>query len=85
MQVMLINVLVFVSLLLIKKALVLAVYEVYYQALYQYLGLPASWEACLHQPWSMVTHFGVHEHFFGTIGSLLLLICFWTGNHEFLG
>ena len=76
MQVILINVLVFVALLLIKTAWVLTGYEAHYQTLYQYLSLPASWKAFLHQPWSIVTYFWVHEHFFGTIWSLLLLYAF---------
>ena len=43
MQIILINGLVFIALLLIKTALVLAGYKAYYQALYQFLRLPASW------------------------------------------
>lgn len=85
MQIILINALIFAALLLIKTALVLAGHEIYYQALYQFLSLPASWQSFLHQPWSIITHFWVHEHFFITIWSLLLLHAFGQPIMQSLG
>jgi len=73
MQVLLLNALSFFALLLLKIVLVVAGCETAYTALCQSLVLPASWSACLHQPWSLLTHFWVHVSFFNTLWGLLLL------------
>ncbi|MEM7383257.1 MAG: rhomboid family intramembrane serine protease [Bacteroidota bacterium] len=76
MQIILIHGLIFVSLLLIKILLILAGYEARYQALYQSLSLPASWQTFLYRPWSIFTHFWIQEYFWNTFWSLLLLNAF---------
>ena len=76
MQIILIHGLIFTALLFIKILLLLAGYEAYYQALYQRLSLPASWQVFLHQPWSIFTHFWIHDYFWSTLWSLFLLNVF---------
>jgi membrane associated rhomboid family serine protease len=76
MQLILLNGLVFVSLLLIKTGLVLAGYEGWYQVLFRYLTLPAAWEAFLQHPWSLFTYFWVHDAFFDVVWHLLFLYSF---------
>ena len=76
MQIILIHGLIFTALLFIKILLMLAGYEAYYQALYQRLSLPASWQVFLHQPWSIFTHFWIHDYFWSTLWSLFLLNVF---------
>jgi membrane associated rhomboid family serine protease len=73
MQVLLLNALGFLLLLLLKIVLVIGGYEATYTALCQSLALPASWSACLHQPWALLTHCWVHVSFFPTLCGLLLL------------
>ena len=73
MQIILLNALSFFALLLLKIVLVVIGYETAYLALYQRVVLPASWSACLHQPWALLTHCWVHVSFFSTLWGLLLL------------
>ena len=76
MQIILINGLACTALLFIKILLILAGYEAYYQALCHSLSLPASWQDFLHQPWSIFTHFWIHEYFWSALWSLCLLTVF---------
>lgn len=72
-QVILLNALSFLTLLLLKIVLTIMGYEKAYLALYQRVALPASWSACLHQPWALLTHYWVHVSFFSTLWGLLFL------------
>jgi membrane associated rhomboid family serine protease len=73
MQVILLNALSFFTLLMLKVVLTVIGYEKAYLALYQHVALPASWSACLYQPWALLTHFWVHVSFFSTLWGLLFL------------
>ncbi|OJW71791.1 MAG: hypothetical protein BGO68_03270 [Candidatus Amoebophilus sp. 36-38] len=75
-QLIIIHALVFITLVMAKAICVLLGYESYYQAIYQYLILPASWESFLHQPWSIFTYFWIHERFFSIIWNALFLYAF---------
>jgi membrane associated rhomboid family serine protease len=75
-QLIIIHALVFVTLVMAKAIGVLLGYESYYQAAYQYLILPASWESFLRQPWSIFTYFWIHERFFSIIWNALFLYAF---------
>lgn len=73
MQIILLNGLSFVSLLVLKTVLVMAGKEAVYATLCRTLALPASWAACAHQPWSLLTHSWLHTDFWALLwGSLLL-------------
>lgn len=75
-QLILIHALVFFVLVVSKAFCVLFGYETYYQRIYQYLVLPASWKVFLEQPWSIFTYFWIHEQFFSIIWNSLFLYAF---------
>jgi len=76
MQLILIHVLVFCILVVSKAMCVLLGYEIYYQRIYQYLILPASWKIFLRQPWSIFTYFWIYEQFFSIIWNAFFLHTF---------
>lgn len=76
MQLVIIHALVFIILVIFKAACALLNYEKYYQLVYGYLVLPASWNAFLQQPWSIFTYFWIQEKFFVTIWNLAFLYAF---------
>ncbi|MCU0318183.1 MAG: rhomboid family intramembrane serine protease [Amoebophilaceae bacterium] len=73
MQIILLNALSFFTLLVLKVVLTVIGYEKAYLALYRHVALPASWSACLYQPWALLTHCWVHVSFFSTLWGLLFL------------
>ena len=73
MQILLLNACSFSVLLLLKIVLVVGGHGATYTVLCQSLALPASWSACLRQPWALLTHFWVHVSFIPTLWGLLLL------------
>jgi membrane associated rhomboid family serine protease len=75
-QLILIHVIVFCLLIISKAICVLLGYEIYYQHIYQYLILPASWETFLQQPWSVFTYFWIHEQFFSVVWNSFFLYSF---------
>ena len=76
MQIILINVSIFIFFVLIKVVLVIAGYETYYQTLYQHLCLSSSWITFLHHPWTLFTYSWVHIDFFPTLWRMLMLHSF---------
>jgi membrane associated rhomboid family serine protease len=75
-QLILIHTLVFFILIISRAFCVLFGYEIYYQRIYQYLILPANWNAFLEQPWSIFTYFWIHEQFLSIIWNSLFLYAF---------
>lgn len=75
-QLMLIHLLVFAALVMTKAVCVLLGYTNYYQALYQALILPASWQSFLQQPWSLLTYCWVHDQFWSLLWDMAFLYAF---------
>ena len=73
MQIILLNVLSFLSLLVLKTGLVLVGEKAAYLALLQSLMLPSSWKLYLQQPWTLMTYGWVHTSFFATLWGLAIL------------
>ena len=84
-QIILINIIVFLSLLILKVFLVLGGGENIYRAIITKLMLPADLGTLLIQPWTILTYFFTHEGFLHIIFNMLFL--FWFGRiiTEFLG
>ena len=84
-QIIIINVVIFVVLLVLKVVLVISQHPEIYQAIVSKLMLPASIPYLLKQPWTIVTYFFTHEGFLHIIFNMLFL--FWFGRiiQEFLG
>ena len=84
-QIIIINVVIFVVLLVLKVLLVVSEQAAIYEAIRSKLMLPASIPYLLKQPWTVVTYFFTHEGFLHIIFNMLFL--FWFGRiiQEFLG
>ncbi len=84
-QIIIINVVIFVVLLVLKVLLVVSEQGALYEAIRSKLMLPASIPYLLKQPWTVVTYFFTHEGFLHIIFNMLFL--FWFGRiiQEFLG
>ncbi len=84
-QIIIINVVIFVVLLVLKVLLVVSEQGTLYEAIRSKLMLPASIPYLLKQPWTIVTYFFTHEGFLHIIFNMLFL--FWFGRiiQEFLG
>lgn len=90
MQIILLNVLGFLSLLLLRTGLVLAGKQVAYTALLQSLVLPSSWTSYLQQPWTLLTYSWVPTSFFTMLWGLVVLytlgqvVVNLAGNRHFM-
>ncbi|MFT5641694.1 MAG: membrane associated rhomboid family serine protease [Cyclobacteriaceae bacterium] len=84
-QIIMINLIMFVGLIVLKVFLVISGYENIYQLLVSKLMLPASVGEFIFQPWSLVTYFFTHEGFFHVIFNMLFLYWFGQIINEFLG
>lgn len=84
-QIILINVIVFVALIVFKVVFVLAGLSEIYSSFLGYLMLPADFGTFIFQPWSLITYFFTHEGFLHIIFNMLFL--FWFGRliQDFLG
>ncbi|MBV6641787.1 MAG: rhomboid family intramembrane serine protease [Cyclobacteriaceae bacterium] len=84
-QIIIINVVIFVVLLVLKVLLVVSEQGATYEVIRSKLMLPASIPYLLKQPWTVVTYFFTHEGFLHIIFNMLFL--FWFGRiiQEFLG
>ncbi|MEQ8714188.1 MAG: rhomboid family intramembrane serine protease [Cyclobacteriaceae bacterium] len=84
-QIILINVIVFVALIVLKVVLVLSGLSGVYESFRNYLMLPADFTSFIFQPWSLITYFFTHEGFLHIIFNMLFL--FWFGRliQDFLG
>lgn len=84
-QIILINLAVFVTLIILKVLLTLTGGVGAYGTLMSYLMLPASIPEFLRKPWTLVTYFFLHERFFHILFNLLFLYWFGRIIKEFLG
>lgn len=85
MQIILINVIVFVSLIVMKVVFTLSGFESVYATILSKLMLPANFTTYIFQPWSIVTYFFTHEGFLHIIFNMLFLYWFGKIIHDFLG
>lgn len=84
-QIIIINVLIFVVLLVLKVLLVVSEQGAIYELIRSKLMLPASIPLLLKQPWTVVTYFFTHERFLHIIFNMLFLYWFGRIIQEFLG
>jgi membrane associated rhomboid family serine protease len=84
-QIILINVIVFLTLIVLKVILVLSGGEDIYRAILTRLMLPANLGTYITQPWSIITYFFSHEGLFHILFNMLFLYWFGKLIAEFLG
>lgn len=84
-QIILINIVVFVTLILLKVVLTMSGAREVYETIMQWLMLPASIPAFLKKPWTLVTYFFLHERFFHILFNMLFLYWFGRIIKQFLG
>jgi membrane associated rhomboid family serine protease len=84
-QIILINVIVFLVLIFLKVILVLSGGEGVYRAIITKLMLPANLGDFIFQPWSIFTYFFAHEGLFHILFNMLFLYWFGKLIAEFLG
>jgi membrane associated rhomboid family serine protease len=84
-QIILINVIVFLVLIFLKVILVLSGGEGVYRAIITKLMLPANLGDFILQPWSIFTYFFAHEGLFHILFNMLFLYWFGKLIAEFLG
>ncbi|MEQ8417909.1 MAG: rhomboid family intramembrane serine protease [Imperialibacter sp.] len=84
-QLIMINVIIFVALIIFKVILVLSGNTDVYQVILRQFMLPASIDSFIVKPWTLLTYFFTHEGFFHIIFNMLFL--FWFGKIivEYLG
>jgi membrane associated rhomboid family serine protease len=84
-QLIMINVIIFVALIIFKVILVLSGNPDIYQMILRQFMLPASIDSFIVKPWTLLTYFFTHEGFFHIIFNMLFL--FWFGKIivEYLG
>ncbi|WP_339791248.1 MAG: rhomboid family intramembrane serine protease [Imperialibacter sp.] len=84
-QLIMINVIIFVALIIFKVILVLSGNPDVYQTILRQFMLPASIDSFIVKPWTLLTYFFTHEGFFHIIFNMLFL--FWFGKIivEYLG
>jgi len=84
-QLILINVIVFVALLILKVLLVLSGSEQIYALILEQLTLPSSLDKLIYRPWSVITYFFIHEGFLHILWNMLILYWFGKLIKDFLG
>jgi membrane associated rhomboid family serine protease len=84
-QIILINVIVFLALIFLKVILFLSGGENVYHAIITRLMLPANLGTFLLQPWTIITYFFTHEGFLHILFNMLFLYWFGRLIAEFLG
>ncbi|CAD5274252.1 MULTISPECIES: rhomboid family intramembrane serine protease [unclassified Imperialibacter] len=84
-QLIMINVIIFVALIIFKVILVLSGNPDVYQTILRQFMLPASIDSFIVKPWTLLSYFFTHEGFFHIIFNMLFL--FWFGKIivEYLG
>lgn len=85
MQIILINLAVFVVLIVLRVLLTLTGGAGAYDTMMHWLMLPSSVPEFLTRPWTLVTYFFLHERFFHILFNLLFLYWFGKIVKEFLG
>jgi membrane associated rhomboid family serine protease len=84
-QIISINVIIFLALIVSKVVFTLSNFSGIYQSIVTKLELPASFLNFLFQPWSIFTYFFVHDDFFHILFNMLFLYWFGSLVHEYLG
>jgi rhomboid family protein len=84
-QIILINIVVYVALIFIKVILTFSGGAGAYDQLMQWLMLPAFVPEFLRKPWTLITYFFLHERFFHILFNMLFLYWFGKIIKEFLG
>lgn len=84
-QIILINLIVFLALLVLKVILVISGGEGIYRAIITKLMLPADLGVFIIQPWTIFTYFFTHEGFLHILFNMLFLYWFGRIITEFLG
>jgi membrane associated rhomboid family serine protease len=84
-QIILINVIIFLALIFLKVVLYLSGGESVYHAIITRLMLPAHLGTFLLQPWTIITYFFTHEGLFHILFNMLFLYWFGRLIAEFLG
>lgn len=84
-QIILVNVIVFLTLLLTKVILTLSGLSAYYDEIFDQFQLPASLPELAQRPWTLVTYFFTHEEIFHILFNMLFLYWFGRLVDEYLG
>ncbi|MCY7351127.1 MAG: rhomboid family intramembrane serine protease [Cytophagaceae bacterium] len=84
-QIILVNVIVFLTLLVSKIVLTLSGLSVYYTEVFNQLQLPASLPELAQKPWTLITYFFTHENIFHILFNMLFLYWFGKLVDEYLG
>jgi membrane associated rhomboid family serine protease len=84
-QLILINVIVFVTLIILNVVLTLSGAGNIYHLILRQLMLPADFEVFLSRPWTLITYFFTHEGFFHILFNMLFLYWFGRLISEYLG
>lgn len=84
-QLILINLIVFVGLLFIRVPFELFGNKAVYSAVLEQLAMPSNVEEFIYKPWTILTYGFVHEGFFHILGNLITLYWFGSLITEFLG
>lgn len=85
MQLILINGIVFVVFLLLNVFLTLAGKRAVYDAIMEWVMIPASPSQWITRPWTIITYYFLHEGFFHILFNMLFLYWFGIIVHQFIG
>ncbi|MEM8965918.1 MAG: rhomboid family intramembrane serine protease [Bacteroidota bacterium] len=85
MQIIVINLIIFLTLLLIWVPLTISNEGDIYKIIVDQLTLPAALNRLIYQPWTLVTYFFTHEGFLHILFNMLFLYWFGKIIQEFLG
>jgi len=80
-QLILINLIIFASLIVLRVVLILSGAEEFYRLILYQLTLPSSIENFITKPWSLITYFFTHEDFFHILFNLLFLYLVWQDHY----
>jgi membrane associated rhomboid family serine protease len=84
-QIILINVIVFVALIVLKVVFTLSGFSDFYVKIVNQFMLPADFMVYIFQPWSIITYFFTHEGFLHIIFNMMFLYFFGKIILDFLG
>jgi membrane associated rhomboid family serine protease len=84
-QIILLNVIVFLTLIVLNVTFTLSQLSGYYLAVVDQLALPASLPALAYKPWTLVSYFFTHEDIFHILFNMLFLYWFGRLVDEYLG
>jgi len=86
MQIIVINLIIFIALLIVWVPLTMLGYqENVYRVIVEQLSLPAALGKFIYRPWTIITYFFTHEGFFHILFNMLFLYWFGKIIREFLG